>query len=110
MKIRHHIVIILVDLFFMKTCDFRDAEPRLIGEEKEKEGLFCQAEPYARYGMTPCGSRKCFLSESEAIKSKRRNELNNSSAVVQFSEKQIHRFVNSYQAILNCPAVSICFF
>ena len=93
----------------MKTCDFRDAEPRLIGEEKEKEGLFCQAEPYASYGMMPCGSKKCFLNKSETIKSKRSNELNDSSAIVQFSQKQIHHFVNSYQAILNCPAVSIYF-
>ena len=91
----------------MKTCNFRDAEPRWI--RKQKEGLLCQAEPYARYGTMPCGNSKCLLCQSKRITSIRNNEKTGSSldiGMVQFSEKQIHRFINGYEAILNCPAVS----
>ncbi|CAF2935916.1 unnamed protein product, partial [Rotaria sp. Silwood2] len=81
------------DLFFMKTCDFREAQPRSIGEQQRKEGLLCELEPCARYGMKPCGQSRCFLCKSE------RNMI-----VIQYAEQQLHTFINGYQAILNCPA------
>jgi hypothetical protein len=85
----------------MKTCRFRDSQPRLIGKkDEEEEGLFCKIEPYARYGIMPCGHKKCFLCQSERLKSK---EL---PMILQFSNKQIHHFINGYQAILNCSVVS----
>ena len=82
----------------MKTCTFRESQPRrLVRQNNEQEGLLCEIEPCARYGMMPCGNRQCFLCQS--IKSK------SSSVVIEFSDKQIHRFINGYQAILNCSAV-----
>ena len=47
--------IILVDIFYMKTCSFRGAEPRSV-----IEGLFCgKDEPEARYTMIACGNLQC---------------------------------------------------
>ncbi|CAF5149273.1 unnamed protein product, partial [Rotaria socialis] len=41
-----------VDVFYMKTCRFRDAEPC-----PSIKGLFCNDEsPKARYSMVPCGT------------------------------------------------------
>ncbi|CAF1444491.1 unnamed protein product [Adineta steineri] len=40
-----------VDVFFMKTCSFRGAEPR-----SAHEGLFCYDLPDARYGLFECGN------------------------------------------------------
>jgi len=46
---------ILVDIFYMKTCSFRGAQPR-----SDTEGLFCGPdEPEARYRMIPCGHLLC---------------------------------------------------
>lgn len=73
-----------VDLFYMKTCSFRDAQPR-----STTEGLFCLQSPECRYTMKACGH--CELCRP-------------SSSSVQFDHYQRHRFVNGYEAILNCPA------
>ena len=86
----------------MKTCNFREAQPRLFGvNNDELEGIFCRIAPVARYGMIPCRQDRCFLCQA------RRGE---SGALlttpVQFSLQQVHQFVNKYEAILNCPAVS----
>ncbi|CAF4453624.1 unnamed protein product, partial [Rotaria magnacalcarata] len=44
-----------VDVFDMKTCRFRDAEPC-----SSIQGLFCNDEsPKARYSMVPCGTANC---------------------------------------------------
>ena len=69
----------------MKTCQFRGAQPHVA------EGLLCEAEPKARYAMMPCRGQHCFLCQS--------------SSAVQFTSSQSHRFVNQYEAILNCHAV-----
>ena len=73
-----------VDLFYMKTCSFRDAQPRSL-----TEGLFCLQLPECRYTMKACGH--CELCRSL-------------SPSVQFDQYQRHRFVNGYETILNCPA------
>ncbi|CAF5188020.1 unnamed protein product, partial [Rotaria magnacalcarata] len=70
-----------VDVFYMKTCRFRDAEPC-----PSIQGLFCNDEsPKARYRMVPCGTTNCPCCSS----------IENSSS---------HRFVNGYTTYLNCPA------
>ncbi|CAF3896220.1 unnamed protein product, partial [Rotaria sp. Silwood1] len=70
-----------VDVFYMKTCRFRDAEPC-----PSIQGLFCNDEsPKARYSMVPCGTTNCPCCHS----------IENSSS---------HRFVNGYTTYLNCPA------
>lgn len=88
----------------MKTCDYRDAQPRLIGKERKKEGIFCQQPPSARYGTAECRQSRCFLCEPQ--------RKQGASKIMQFSKQQTHRFLNQYQAILNCPAVSlvVCLF
>jgi len=89
----------IVDLFFMKTCRFRGARPRLLDNNKQ-EGILCHSKPVAHYGTQPCRQERCLLCKT------RRSESGVISTVVHFSPNQIHHFVNSYQAILNCPAVS----
>jgi hypothetical protein len=84
----------------MKTCNFRGAKP----PSHPAHGLFCIDEPQARYGMTPCHKKHCrFCSPSTDILARARPP---NKPVVQFSQAQKHTFVNGYQAILNCPAVS----
>lgn len=74
-----------VDLFYMKTCSFRQAQPR-----STTEGLFCLQLPECRYTMKTCG-KNCEICSS-------------SSPSVQFNQYQRHRFINGYETILNCPA------
>ncbi|CAF1311890.1 unnamed protein product [Rotaria sordida] len=75
-----------VNLFYMKTCTFRDAWPRSLDE-----GLFCKSQlPIVRYTFQPCQNISCTLCES-------------SSTIIQFNSYRTHRFLNGYYAILNCP-------
>ncbi|CAF3932155.1 unnamed protein product [Adineta steineri] len=80
-----------VDLFYMKTCTYRQAEPRL-----KDEGIYCTINPQCRYGMTPC--RCCALCYEH------NQSTNNKQYSVQFNLYQKHRFVNGYESILNCPS------
>lgn len=79
----------LVHLFYMKTCAFRFARPRTM-----EEGLFCLKTPEARYDLTACGN--CGLCYPRSRKS-----------VVQFNQAHRYRFLNGYEAILNCSAVCL---
>lgn len=91
------------DLFYMKTCHFRGARPPLA---PRPTGLFCLDEPQVRYGMVPCNRRSCTFCypRAEIRQSRHRpNHPDDYESVVQFSTAQKHRFVNGYEAILNCP-------
>ncbi|CAF4283528.1 unnamed protein product, partial [Rotaria sordida] len=80
-----------VDLFYMKTCSFRDAQPRLI-----TEGILCLNMPDCLYTMSRCGD--CNLCQQS-------NDINyRQQAPVLFNRYEKHRFVNGYESILNCPA------
>lgn len=85
-----------VDLFYMKTCSFRQAQPRL-----PMEGIFCRTTPECLYVMQPCGH--CPLCSS-VDSSARATTSGNQAYAVAFNLYQKHRFVNGYEAILNCPA------
>lgn len=78
-----------VDLFYMKTCSFRNAQPRSMNE-----GLFCLQPPECLYAMSKCGN--CDLCTKSS-------SINNSITPVQFDNFQPHQFVNGYQSILNAP-------
>ncbi|CAF4318908.1 unnamed protein product, partial [Rotaria sordida] len=80
-----------VDLFYMKTCSFRDAQPR-----SKTEGIFCATIPEYRYKITPCGH--CKLCRTP-IDMKYRSQ-----APILFNRYGKHQFVNRYESILNCPA------
>ncbi|CAF3988222.1 unnamed protein product, partial [Adineta steineri] len=85
------------ELFFMKTCSFRNAQPSLYN----RYGIFSIDESKALYGLEPCEQvtcRFCFPIKDVLVRG-RQNQ-----AVVQFLSAQKHRFVNGYEAILNCPA------
>ena len=86
----------------MKTCNFRGARPRLFGDNAdEPEGILCEAQPIARCKFIPCYERHCFLCQ------RRRGDSGELlPRAVQFSSNHIHRFVNKYEAFLNCDAVS----
>ena len=82
----------------MKTCSFRNAQPSLYNHR----GIFSITEPQAFYGLEPCAQvtcRFCFPIKDIFIRG-RQNQ-----PVVQFLSAQKHRFINGYEAILNCPAV-----
>ncbi|CAF3390738.1 unnamed protein product [Rotaria sp. Silwood2] len=80
-----------VDLFYMKTCSFRDAKPR-----SKIEGIFCATIPECRYTMRSCGHyRLCRTSIDMQYRLQ---------PPVIFNRYEKHRFVNGYESILNCPA------
>jgi hypothetical protein len=88
----------------MKTCNFRDAQPQLLGPNKnEPEGIFCQTIPVSCYGMRPCYRDQCFLCQPWHQQGLSKKQTN---TAVQFTEQCVHRFVNKYETILNCHAVS----
>lgn len=89
--------LIVVDLFFMKTCSFRGAQPRY-----SDNGIFCGSdEPEARYTMTPCQDEECDCCYPyDEYKPKK------AWPVVDFDSSSKHRFLNGYTSYLNCPAVS----
>ena len=87
---------ILVSCFYMKTCTFRKAKPRL-----QYEGIFGSRQPEARYGMKQCQDKSCrFCYE-------RIDLTNRWQPAIHFTDNQVHRFVNNYQVYLNCDVVSI---
>ncbi|CAF1366679.1 unnamed protein product [Rotaria sordida] len=85
-----------VDTFFMKTCTFRITDGLFI-----KSGLFCTEEITNTLGhdMKPCQQLFCTLCQAED------DSDSTSCTTIKFSTSgQKHRFVNGYEAILNCPA------
>jgi hypothetical protein len=92
--------IFLVDVFYMKTCRFRNAEPC-----SSIKGLFCNDEsPKARYSMVPCGGAHCPCCHS--MENNNENSSSSStSSIIDFENSSSHRFINGYTTYLNCPAV-----
>jgi len=87
-----------VDIFYMKTCSFRGANPR-----SNSEGLFCGAqEPEARYAMVPCRQLSC-----PCCYPLHQNDKSQPWAVVDFVSSATHKFINGYTTYLNCPAVCV---
>ena len=76
----------------MKTCSYNDAQPRLIDDHHHSEGIFCRLPPQTRYSFLPCEHEQCPYCSSSALKCESSNS---------------YRFLNGYQVILNCSAVSI---
>lgn len=91
--------VFVVDLFFLKTCSFNGVKPRIF-EQHYSEGLFCLETPAARFPITPCGKPSCLCCHPPCPRP-------DSTAAIPFSVLRIHRFVNRYEAILNCPAVCL---
>ncbi|CAF3756457.1 unnamed protein product [Rotaria magnacalcarata] len=83
-----------VDLFYMKTCSFRGAEPR-----SKSEGLFCgNDEPQARYTFRPCGDLFCLCCHPIHNYNKIQTW-----PVIDFASSSMHQFLNRYTTYLNCP-------
>ncbi|CAF1336786.1 unnamed protein product [Adineta steineri] len=86
-----------VDVFFMKTCWFRGADPT---EFNMKGGLFCEKDPpKARYKLLACGNLFCRLCHPMNHWKK-----SQSWSVVDFNSSSMHYFLNGYTTYLNCPA------
>ncbi|CAF1566022.1 unnamed protein product [Adineta steineri] len=85
-----------VDLFYMKTCSFRGAEPHAI-----TKGLFCgNDEPHARYAMSPCVNPFCPCCHPSRMDDRTQNQLR---PVADFATSSMHQFLNGYTTYLNCP-------
>jgi hypothetical protein len=94
-------IFISVDVFYMKTCSFRGADP----SQLNMKGLFCEKdEPVVKYQMVPCGDLFC----SCCYYSRNNPQRNQSWTPIDFSTSSTHEFVNGYTTYLNCPAV--CFY
>ena len=89
------ILVFLVNMFYMKTCSFRYARPHTLNEV-----LFCLQEPEARYKLAACDNcGLCYPKYDRMYRSRK--------SIVEFSQAHRHIFVNGYQSILNCSAVSL---
>ena len=86
---------ISVNCFFMKTCSFRDAKPRLA-----QETIFSLMAPEARYGMKRCREQSCRCCYE------RLDLTHRFEPAMNISPKQSHCFVNLYRIYLNCDVVS----
>lgn len=82
------------DLFYMKTCGFRGALPKL-----DERDIFCRSEPQARYELKRCNRRTCCLCHPCYASTYRSNE-----PLIRFGPQQEHYFIHGYRSILNCPA------
>ncbi|CAF1164481.1 unnamed protein product [Adineta ricciae] len=86
-----------VDVFYMKTCAYRGADP----SQFHIRGLFFENndEPQARYQMKPCNSDSCQFCHP------RENQLEGQTWVpIDFNTTSMHQFLNGYTTYLNCPA------
>ncbi len=93
-------MLLLGNVFFMKTCSFRGALDCL---SNRFDGIFCLEPPYASYGIKACQESYChFCFPPPNVRHRNRQY----QPVMQFSSTQKHTFVSGYQSILNCPAVS----
>ena len=82
----------------MKTCSFREADPR-----SNIEGLFCGThEPEARYTMVPCGQLFC-----QCCHPLNHWKKSQPWPIVNFISSSMYEFVNGYMTYLNCPAVCL---
>lgn len=84
----------------MKTCSFRGVQP-----DESNRYLFCLADPKACHAMTACGN--CCICYPKYDVKKRAEGGGRGQPSVQFGLAQRHQFVSKYEAILNCPSVSI---
>jgi hypothetical protein len=92
----------------MKTCAFNGVQPRLF-DNRFREGLFCLDTPEPRFAIIPCNQQQCLCCHSPCPR--RSSTDQQQISAIPFSIPHIHRFVNQYEAILNCPAVNrfFCF-
>ena len=86
----------------MKTCSYRGAQPRSLNQG-HSEGLFCVHPPEARTSFLPCTHEPCRCCWE------RRDLTGRPQPCVRFSPVHSYQFLNGYQVLLNCPAVSILF-
>jgi hypothetical protein len=91
-------------MLYMKTCSYRGAQPRFIDTNYRTEGIFCIDPPESRYGLLPCTREHCrYCLEN-------RHLTGRPESTVVYYTSHYYRFLNGYQVILNCPAVSIFYF
>ena len=81
-----------VDLFYMKTCSYSDAQPRSFNE-----GIFCLGPPQCLYAMSKCGH--CDLCTS--FHHTDHDHVCQQQSPVLFDNYNRHRFVNGYESIIN---------
>lgn len=75
-----------VDVFFMKTCSFRGAQP-----VSTEQGLFCDERgPSSSYSWTFCQQSTCPCCDR-------------TWNVIDRDQTSTYRFINGYQTYLNCP-------
>ncbi|CAF4870689.1 unnamed protein product, partial [Rotaria socialis] len=84
-----------IDLFYMKTCSYRGAQPDI----DVPKGLFCIHESQAQYSIIACQQRSCCLCYPSY-----RLTYRSYQPIIQFGSNQRHSFINGYRSILNCPA------
>lgn len=85
-----------INLFYMKTCSYRDAKFLTYGSNRN---LFCAELSEAHYSMTPCHQHTCCLCYPSYQLTYRSHQ-----PIVIFGPHQQHQFINGYRSILNCSA------
>ncbi|CAF3663181.1 unnamed protein product [Rotaria socialis] len=83
-----------IDLFYMKTCSYRGAQPDI----DVPKGLFYIHESQAQYSIIACQQRSCCLCYPSY-----RLTYRSYQPIIQFRPNRRHSFINGYRSILNCP-------
>lgn len=97
------VVCSVVDMFCLKTCSFNGVQPRLL-DNRLREGVFCIDPMQPRFAIVPCNRSHCLCCHSPCP---RRFVDPDKGSAIPYNTPHIHRFVNQYEAILNCPAVRL---
>lgn len=92
-------------MFYLKTCRFNGVKPRLF-EHRFREGIFGIDPPEVRFSIAPCHHQYCQCCHPSHLRQQYPNNTQlQQRTSIPFTTPHRHRFVNQYEAILNCPAV-----
>lgn len=90
---------ILAQGMFVKTCRWKKSQ---LGTNSQS--LFCLIPRTTRYGMKQCKDKSC------QVCYERLDITDRFEKAINFSNDQIHQFVNNYMVYLNCDVVSMSMF
>ncbi|CAF3586707.1 unnamed protein product [Adineta steineri] len=88
-----------VDIFYMKTCSYREIADSCSTDKMSKGLFYDKDELQTRYNLIPCGSLFC-----SCCHPRNTTKRSHSWSVIDFPSSSTHQFVNGYTTYLNRPA------
>ncbi|CAF1339092.1 unnamed protein product [Adineta steineri] len=88
-----------VDVFYMKTCSYRETADSYSIDNMSKGLFYDKDELQTRYNLIPCDSLFC-----SCCHPRNTTKRSHSWSVIDFQSSSTHQFVNGYTTYLNWPA------